>query len=273
MNNQKKHQLQYTRDEFGREILLKDGSLQVMMEWEKPYMEACINAIQPSGDVLEIGFGFGYSATQIQRYQPKSHTIIECDPTVIEKAQEWAKNYPNVKIIQGYWQDQLKNLGLFDTIFFDDYTPFDAEEVEEIESKIKKLQKVEEDLQILQEELKKTLLNALNQNNSNKKEQSSEVSRETKNVNKEENTSDSRASSDRLIIFFQLCLDHHMHHGARMSSYIDFAQFKKQKHEFQRLIASRSDVNYTMKTIPIEVPLNCQYYAGNEALVLTIYKK
>ncbi len=265
--------LQYTRDELGKEILLKNGSLQVMMEWEKPYMEACINALQPSGDVLEVGFGLGYSATQIQKYHPKSHTIIECDPIVIEKAQGWAKNYPNVKIIQGYWQDLLKNLGLFDAIFFDDYTPFDAEEVERIEDKVKKLQRAEKDLQILQEEVQKTLLSALRQNNNSKIEKHSQASSKANNMKNEENTRDSRASSDRLVIFFQLCLDHHMHPGARMSSYIDFARFKRQKHEFQRSIASRSDVDYTMKTIPIEVPLNCQYYAGNEALILTILKK
>lgn len=29
-------------------------------------------------DVLEIGFGCGYSASRIQRFQPRSHTIIEC---------------------------------------------------------------------------------------------------------------------------------------------------------------------------------------------------
>ena len=57
---------QYKLDEYGKEILLKDDKHQVMMEWEKPYMEACIDKLQPKGDVLEIGFGMGYSATQIQ---------------------------------------------------------------------------------------------------------------------------------------------------------------------------------------------------------------
>ena len=69
-------QQQYKIDEHGKEILLQDNKHQVMMEWEKPYMEACIDKLQPKGDVLEIGFGMGYSATQIQKYKPKSHTII-----------------------------------------------------------------------------------------------------------------------------------------------------------------------------------------------------
>jgi len=29
-------------------------------------------------DVLEIGFGCGYSASRIQSFKPRSHTIIEC---------------------------------------------------------------------------------------------------------------------------------------------------------------------------------------------------
>ena len=78
-------QQEYKIDKYGKEILLQDGKHQVMMEWEKPYMEACIDKLQPKGDVLEIGFGMGYSATAIQKNKPKSHTIIEMDPIVIKK--------------------------------------------------------------------------------------------------------------------------------------------------------------------------------------------
>ena len=75
-------QQQYKIDEHGKEILLQDNKNQVMMEWEKPYMEACIDKLQPKGDVLEIGFGMGYSATQIQKvnhlvdtFEPKRNKI------------------------------------------------------------------------------------------------------------------------------------------------------------------------------------------------------
>ena len=112
---------QYKLDEYGKEILLRGAGGQVMMEWEKPYMEACIDKLQPKGDVLEIGFGMGYSATQIQKYKPKSHTIIEMDPIVIKRLKKWAKEYDNIIIIEGTWQSQMKNLGTFDEIFFDDY--------------------------------------------------------------------------------------------------------------------------------------------------------
>ena len=115
--------LKYTTDSNGEDILLDSNDSQVMMEWEKPYMEACINKLQPKGDVLEIGFGFGYSATQIQKHNPKSYTIVECDPTVIERCKEWAKNYNNVTIIHAKWQEVIctDKLGKYDEVFFDDF--------------------------------------------------------------------------------------------------------------------------------------------------------
>src|SRR5436190_2018997 len=45
--------MRYDQDENGKEILLKEDTFQVMMEWEKPYMQACIDELQPFGDVLE----------------------------------------------------------------------------------------------------------------------------------------------------------------------------------------------------------------------------
>jgi len=112
---------EFAIDENGKEILLRDNEHQVMMEWEKPYMEAIIDEIKPTGDVLEIGFGCGYSATRIQHYKPKSHTIIECDLEVIKQAKEWAQNYKNITIIENTWQKSLHTLGDYDFIFLDDY--------------------------------------------------------------------------------------------------------------------------------------------------------
>ena len=101
-----------------------------MMEWEKPYMEASVDFLSPKGHVLEIGFGCGYSASQIMKYPIKSYTIIECDPIVIEKIKEWAEKYLDfapINIIEGTWQEQLCNLGQFDEIYFDDF-PLDITE-------------------------------------------------------------------------------------------------------------------------------------------------
>ena len=58
--------LVYTTDIQGKEILQNEtGNHQLMMEWEKDYMEKCIDYLDPSGSVLEIGFGLGYSAKAI----------------------------------------------------------------------------------------------------------------------------------------------------------------------------------------------------------------
>lgn len=113
--------LEFTKDENGQEVLLKDGKYQVMMEWEKPYMKAIVEELKPHGDVLEIGFGCGYSADYIQSYKPKSHTIVECHPEVIKKAKQWASGKSNVKIVEDTWENALKSLGSFDVIFFDDF--------------------------------------------------------------------------------------------------------------------------------------------------------
>ena len=110
-----------SKDIYNKDILLNEKKEQIMMEWEKPYMEECINTLKPQGDVLEIGFGLGYSANQIRKYPIKSHTIIEADDTIYKDLLNWSdsKTIP----VHGYWQKELSRLGQFDCIFFDDFAP------------------------------------------------------------------------------------------------------------------------------------------------------
>ena len=111
----------YTIDEYGKDVLLQGGkNRQVMMEWEIPYMNALIDNVKPKDlDVLEIGYGMGYSAKRIQSYKPKSHTGIECDDTVINKAK---KDGLDIEIVKGRWQKAIHSLGNYDFIFFDDHS-------------------------------------------------------------------------------------------------------------------------------------------------------
>lgn len=125
--------MEVKKDEYGKEILLKDGKFQVMMEWEKPYMQACIDALKPYGDVLEIGFGLGYSAEHIQTYHPKSHTIVEYHPEMAKRARIWAKRFSHVIVIEDTWQNALPKLGIFDAIFFDDYPLHSEQQMQEME--------------------------------------------------------------------------------------------------------------------------------------------
>mmetsp|Transcript_7069 Transcript_7069/g.20078 ORF Transcript_7069/g.20078 Transcript_7069/m.20078 type:complete len:457 (+) Transcript_7069:113-1483(+) len=113
----------FTKDRDGNEQLLDVDGSQVMMKWEKPYMEECVRdlAIDSTCDVLEVGFGCGFSAERIQQERPRTHTIIECSEPVLRRLHAWAADKPSVRVVEGTWQATLQDLGVFDCIFFDDW--------------------------------------------------------------------------------------------------------------------------------------------------------
>lgn len=118
--------IHYTKDQNGKDILCDEsGDKQVMMEWEMGYMKECIKRLQPKGHVLEIGFGFGYSAEAILTTPGVTeYTVIECSPEVWDRFEKFRTKYDeNIKIhlVRGRWQDVLYTLGTFDSCFFDDY--------------------------------------------------------------------------------------------------------------------------------------------------------
>ena len=122
--------LKYTTDICGNEILCDESEIhQVMMEWERPYMEYSINKFNPKGRVLELGFGMGYSASKIcETEMVTEYNVIECSPVVWEKFEIWKENMqkirPELKInlIKGRWEDVLTmDMGIFDDFYFDDY--------------------------------------------------------------------------------------------------------------------------------------------------------
>lgn len=74
---------------------------------------------QNKGDVLDIGFGMGFSANKMSELAD-SYTCIEINPQIYKKASEWAKERSNVNIIFGDWIDIIPQLGLkYDGIFMD----------------------------------------------------------------------------------------------------------------------------------------------------------
>lgn len=111
-------------------LLLDNDDDAVMMEWERPLMNAHANILTNNGmkhkRVLNIGFGLGIIDTALQVYEPSLHVIIEAHPTVYKKMIEngWDKK-ANVRICYGKWQDELPKLveeGIeFDGIFYDTY--------------------------------------------------------------------------------------------------------------------------------------------------------
>ena len=74
---------------------------------------------QNGGDVLDVGFGMGFSANKISELVD-TYTCIEINPQIYKTAKEWAKDKPNVEIIFGDWIDVIPSLNKkFDGIFFD----------------------------------------------------------------------------------------------------------------------------------------------------------
>ena len=92
-------------------------------------MEKSIELLNPFGNVLEIGFGFGYSATKICSFtNVTEYNVIECTPIVWDKFEEFKSKQqalrPELKmnLIKGRWEDVLQTTGIYDSIYFDDYS-------------------------------------------------------------------------------------------------------------------------------------------------------
>lgn len=303
--------LRYAKDENGKEILLKNGSMQVMMEWEKPYMQACIEALKPRGDVLEVGFGLGYSSEFIQKHHPKSHTIIESDPVVIEHLKAWAKKFPNVKIIEGTWQDKLQNLNKFDSIFFDDFTPVSSEDLTRVEEERENCQVVSKEINSLKDAIaenlklfrgvkfsddelltfsqqvqsrpdvsKQDVIDFINMlvdlENITPEQRKKVLSMEStlkESIEMQLSISPGDDESMRFVTFTEICLNEHMRPGAILAGAIRSEESLKNNKQFQQRILSKKDVKYTEKTFPVDIPANCQYFQGNEMIIPLIEKR
>ncbi|MFT3803349.1 MAG: amino acid adenylation domain-containing protein [Burkholderiaceae bacterium] len=126
---------------------------QVMQAWEAPLMEALADAVAKAGaDVVEIGFGMGLSAGFIQARQPRSHTIVECHPDVLEALETWRGVLPvrsgapdsrqispqapqrdsrrkasDVRVVASRWQDWQFEPASFDGVLFDTYPTSEEE--------------------------------------------------------------------------------------------------------------------------------------------------
>uniref|UniRef100_J3LT25 Protein arginine N-methyltransferase 2 n=2 Tax=Oryza brachyantha TaxID=4533 RepID=J3LT25_ORYBR len=132
-----------SRVSFSEERVMDADSKAVMMEWERPLMEAHARAVCSGGGgkVLNVGFGMGLVDTAIQRYEPEEHTIVEAHPEVYARMLKlgWGEK-KNVKVVFGRWQDVLPQLGSYDGIFFDTYGEY-YEDMREFHQHLPKLLK------------------------------------------------------------------------------------------------------------------------------------
>lgn len=117
-------------------IDMRHGNLpdeRIMEDWQLPLMRAMADiAGSGGGDVLEVGFGRGVSATLIQRHGVQSHTILECNASVVERFDNWKAPYPDrdIRMVEGLWQDTIGSLGQFDAIFFHTYALDEDESID-----------------------------------------------------------------------------------------------------------------------------------------------
>uniref|UniRef100_A0A0D9VZB2 Protein arginine N-methyltransferase 2 n=1 Tax=Leersia perrieri TaxID=77586 RepID=A0A0D9VZB2_9ORYZ len=133
-----------SRVSFSEERVMDAESKAVMMEWERPLMEAHARAVCSAGGggkVLNVGFGMGLVDTAIQRYEPEEHTIVEAHPEVYARMLKlgWGEKR-NVNVVFGRWQDVLPQLGSYDGIFFDTYGEY-YEDMREFHQHLPKLLK------------------------------------------------------------------------------------------------------------------------------------
>ena len=101
-------------------IISTHDNYEVMHRWEDPLMKLKAEWVcQDGGDILELGFGMGISATYIQQHNINSHTICEINPQILEKLHIWAKDKPNVIILEGGWYPNVPQMKTYNGILFD----------------------------------------------------------------------------------------------------------------------------------------------------------
>lgn len=108
---------------------------EIMEDWQIPVMQAMAAEVTAAGgDVLEVGFGRGVGSDFIQAGGVRSHTIVECNDSVVARYRQWRDGYPkaDIRLLHGLWQDVMPQAGQFDGIFFHTYPLNEDEFVESV---------------------------------------------------------------------------------------------------------------------------------------------
>ncbi len=254
-----------------------ENRLKILLEWKKLYTEAIIDSLKPTGNVLQIGFGLGFAADLIQKYHPKTHTIIESNPKISANATKWSGKNKNITFIQGSWKTALPKLGTFDTLFFNDYPPEQEVEImnflfpEDVLQASKEAQKmlsslkdemsqltrrftdkdIEDfyqksgqfnlkDLPLFFQQLKDNgNISKTQYENSLKKYHFNDPQKSAKNL--KQNTPKAK---DVMLFCLEDCLKNHMDAGSRFSSFLINQMSKYEDAQFFDNIITNTDVNY-----------------------------
>lgn len=111
----------------------------IMEDWQIPIMKEMARiSVKAGGDVLEVGFGRGVASTFIQDLNPGSHTIVECNDSVVRRFESWKEQYPesDIRLLHGMWQDRVDAFQTYDTILFHTYPLNENEYVEQVSQSV-----------------------------------------------------------------------------------------------------------------------------------------
>lgn len=274
-----------------------EDKIKLLLEWMKLYVEAIIVSLNPSGDVLEIGFGMGFAAEGIQNHHPKSHTIVEANPELFDVAVKWADKNPNIRVLQGEWQNILPTLGSFDSIFFNGY-PLEAaitfmnflfsEEMQQSSNQSKELlQALEEKMsqstvkfsdqdiedfyqkngQFHLKEMPKFFLKLKDNGNISETQYENAAKKYQFNEIETEKTSTSDETDNTMYLFLEECLKNHMHKGSRFSSFLYNQSSKYEDSQIFENVITNPDLDYKETSVPIKMSDKTR-----EALVILVEK-
>jgi hypothetical protein len=279
-----------------------EDKLKILTEWKKLYTEAMINALHPSGDVLQIGFGTDFNADQIQKHHPKSHTIIEANPQVYEAAQKWASKHQKINLIKGNWNQALPKLKTFDAIFFNEYPleyeiaimnflfPEDtfrtSKEVRKLIHSVEEqlsqmsLQFTDRDIEEFYQEIGQYHLNEmpeffqkLKENGNITKAQYDHAAKKhhfsqlQKQKSQEPGTPEEQAASNMLSCLGE-CLKRHMNNNATFLSFLDSQTSKYDNSQYYDNIISNPHIDYKESKVQIKTSDH-----PREGLIALIRKK
>ncbi len=179
------------------------------------YVANLIEALHPFGDVLEVGFT--EASNEIEKYHPKSHTIIVPE---VGDALKWAKNHRNVKIVEDIWPNALSQLGVFDTVYFG-IDPHGSR----LFQKMRHIRYTDHDLELfchdfgaLDKKQISRFLAELEQNNQITAEQKERM---VKKHHLPKESPPPAKRSDQMLQFLKRCLVSHMRKGSRFSCYLE----------------------------------------------------
>lgn len=116
-----------------KNIYFRDNSRAIVMDVASKSLMKMYSYLvcQNGGNVLDVGFGMGFSAEEMSKLATH-YTCIEINPQIYETAKKWAENKPNVTIIFGDWIDIIPTLEQkFDGIFMDTYYDMNYDKFED----------------------------------------------------------------------------------------------------------------------------------------------